>query len=309
MEALSKMQRFMKHCCLGDGTEEQNEYYRAHCMSAEEVLIGKPVFEMDKRESLEYSVLCENMKKGDLPYGDCPKCRNKGYIVGIDDEGNEYQEECSCVADRRNRRQLARSEFSELLRTKTFGRFKYKEPWQREMVARCKGWTQQKPFPLLALFGKSGTGKTHLAVATFRLSVAKGAHGTFLPWAKVASDLKRLMGTTDYEHMMRDLKYAPLLYFDDFLWKPKGAVPTDSDLALAKEILDARFYNRRKTILTSNYTPRDFYAISEEIAGRLNEYSGGDRKYLLEFLPSYENYRFGPVLEEIAEKSPFEEGA
>ena len=252
MEALTKREKFMKHCCLGNGTEEQNEYYRAHCMSAEEVLIGKPVFEMDKREFLEDCVLCENLKKGDLPYGDCPKCRNKGYIAGIDDEGNEYQEVCSCVEDRRNRRELARSEFGELLRTKTFERFKFTAPWQKPTVARCKEWTRQKQYPLMALLGKSGTGKTHLAVATFRIAVARGAHGTFLSWAKTANDLKRTTGTTDYEHMMRGLKYAPLLYFDDFLWKPKGAIPTDWDLALAKEILDARFYNRRRTIITSN---------------------------------------------------------
>ena len=105
---------------------------------------------------------------------------------------------------------------------------------------------------------------------------------------------------------MRSLKYAPLLYFDDFLWKPKGAIPTDSDLVLAKEILDARFYNRRRTIITSNFTPRDFYAFSEEIAGRLNEYSGGDRNYTIEFLPEYENYRYSPAMEEITgEASPF----
>lgn len=306
MEALTKREKFMKHCCLGGGTGEQNEYYRAHCMSAEEVLIGKPVFEMDKRELLEFCVLCENLKKGDLPYGDCPKCRNKGYIAGIDDEGNEYQEVCSCVEDRRNRRELARSEFGELLRTKTFERFKFTAPWQKPTVARCKEWTRQKQYPLLTLLGKSGTGKTHLAVATFRLAVAKGAHGTFLSWAKTASDLKRTMGTTDYERMMRGLKYAPLLYFDDFLWKPKGAIPTDWDLTLAKEILDARFYNRRRTIITSNFTPRDFYAFSEEIAGRLNEYSGGDRNYTIEFLPEYENYRYSPAMEEITgERSPF----
>ena len=80
MEALTKREKFMKHCCLGNGTEEQNEYYRAHCMSAEEVLIGKPVFEMDKREFLEFCVLCENLKKGD-------KVRViKGDFAGIEGE-------------------------------------------------------------------------------------------------------------------------------------------------------------------------------------------------------------------------------
>lgn len=303
---LNKKQRFMKHCCMGNGTPEQNAYYKQKCMSPEEVIFGKAVFEMDKREFLEFCVLCENLKQGNLPNGNCPKCRNKGYIVGIDDEGNEYQEECSCVESRRNRQELEKSEYSELLRTKTFERFKFKADWQREMVSRCKEWTRQTRYPLLALCGKSGTGKTHLAVATFRIAVARGLHGTFVSWQTISNELKTSMRTGEYERKIRDLKYAPLLLMDDFLWRPKSAVPTEADLRLAKEILDARFYNRRKTILTSNYTLRDYYAMSEEIAGRMNEYSGGDKNFMLEFKPTYENSRFGPVLEEIQERSPFD---
>lgn len=303
----SKKQEFMKHCCMGYGTAEQNEYYRSRCMSAEEVLFGKPVFEMNKREFLEFCVLCENLKKGNLPNGNCPKCRNKGYIVGIDEEGNEYQEDCTCLAARRNEQELERSEYSELLRTKTFERFTYKAEWQREKATACKNWTRQREYPLLALFGKSGTGKTHLGVAAFRIAVARGLHGIFVSWQTISGALKASVGTAEYERKMRDYKYAPLLYIDDFLWRPKGGIPTEADLRIAKEILDARLYNRRKTILTGNNTLREIYSLSEEIAGRLNEYSGGSGNYLLEFLPSYENYRFAPKMEEIHENSPFDE--
>lgn len=306
MTAAEKQKAFIKHCCLGKGTREQVEYYKQNCMSAEEVVFGKPVFEMNTREFIEFCVLCENMREGNLPYGNCPKCKNKGYIVGIDESGNEYMEDCSCMDKRKNMRMLEESEYSALLRRCTFERFKLKEAWQKNALAKCKDWTRQARFSLLYLGGKTGAGKTHLAVAAFRVALMRGLHGRFVSWRTMSRELKMNMASPEYERKIRSLKYIPLLLLDDFFWSPKGSIPSDEDFRLAKEIIDARFYNNRKTIITSNFTAQDIYTMSEEMSGRINEFSGGEKNYLLTFGSELENYRYNPAMEKITgEDCPF----
>lgn len=298
-EAEKNRRELVKQCCIGKGTPKQIEYYRAKSMSPEEVVFGKPVFEMNMREFLEFCVLSENMKQGNLPYGNCPKCKNKGYIVGLDEEGNEYMEDCSCMEKRKNMQQLEDSEYSALLRKCTFERFNLKELWQKEALRKCKEWTQQTRFPLLYLGGKTGAGKTHLAVAAFRVAIMRGLRGKFISWRTMSRDLKMNMTSPDYERKMWSLKKMPLLLLDDFFWSPKGAIPSDEDFRLAKEIIDARFYNGRKTIITSNFTAQDIYTMSEEMSGRLNEFSGGDKNFMLTFGNEIANYRYNIALEKI----------
>lgn len=108
--------RLMIACMNGTASEEEKAEYKARYMEPEERIYGKAVFEMTAKEFLEYNVLRENMQSGKLKYGDCPKCKNKGYIVGIDSAGNEYMEDCECKQKRENMEALNHSEYSALLR-------------------------------------------------------------------------------------------------------------------------------------------------------------------------------------------------
>lgn len=288
-------------CMNGTASAEEKAEYKARYMEPEERIYGKAVFEMTAKEFLEYNVLRENMQSGNLKYGDCPKCKNKGYIVGIDGAGNEYMEDCECKQKRENMEALNHSEYSALLRRCTFERFTLKEDWQREVLSRCKDWTKQTRFPLLYLGGKTGAGKTHLAVASFRIAVMRGNHGQFVSWRTMSRDLKMNMTSPEYERRIREMKYVPLLLIDDLFWAVKGGIPSDEDFRLAKEIIDARFYNKRKTIITSNFTPKGMYTLSEEMSGRINEFSGGTKNFSLTFKGEYENYRFKMELLETQE--------
>lgn len=288
----TKRGRLIRACIDGTATDEMRDYYKAHLMEPEEVMFGKPVFEMSGEEFREYTILCENTKQGDLEGGDCPKCRNKGLIYGLDEKGNEYAEECTCMANRRAQQALAESEYGALLRRCTFTRYKLDHEWQRAAMARCKEWLRQRTYPFLFLGGKTGAGKTHLAVATFAERVRMGKHGTFVNWRTESEWLKFHKGEWEHEQRLNGLKRTPLLLLDDFLWQPKGALPTDEDLRLAKEIVDARLYNARPTILTGNYTLRELFSLNEELCGRIVEGSGGAQGFAIEFANTTQNIRF-----------------
>lgn len=302
--AQTKQGQVAKACILGKGTEEQRAYYRARLMSAEEVIIGKPVFEMNGREFREYTVLCENMKYGDLEGGKCPKCRNKGLIYSLDKHGNEYAEECTCMAARRNNEALKDSEYSALLRRCTFTRYRLDHPWQRAALLLCRDWLRQKRFPFLYLGGRTGAGKTHLAVATFADKVRMGSRGAFVNWRTESEWLKFNKADPEHERRLNTLKRAPLLLLDDFLWR-KSSIPTDEDFALAKEILDARLYNGRPTIFTAKYTMREMFCLSEEVCGRITEGCGGEKRFAMDFGRETANMRMEALFD--AEDCPFGE--
>lgn len=301
-----KERALARWCIQGSPTEAQREYYRKHLMGTEETIFGKPVFEMDKREFAEYCVLCENLRYGDLPFGDCKKCRNKGWTAGLDEYGSEYQEECECMQYRRAEQQLVDSEYSTLLRKYTFEKYTIKEAWQRNALNRSKAWTRQRKYPLLYLGGKTGAGKTHLAVSAFHVRVQMGAHGKFVSWRTINREMKMNMSSPDYEEKMRALKYSPLLLIDDLFWAPKASIPSDEDLKMAKEILDARFYNDRPTIITSNIVANEITVLSEPIGGRIVEYSGGEDKFIINFSYDVQNQRFVREIEPLDDQDdPF----
>lgn len=260
-------------------------------------MYGKPIFEMTMQEFAEFRVMCENLRWGNLPFGNCARCRNKGWIESIDENGYLYQQECECMENRRHQQQITESEYAALLRKCTFEKFTISESWQKNALARCKQWTQQRAYPLLYLGGRTGAGKTHLAVAAFQVRVQMGMQGKFVSWRTVSRDLKMNMTSPEYDPMLKELKYVKLLLIDDLFWTGKGTLPTEEDLHLAKEILDARLYNQRPTIITSQIDHDDLYMLNEAIAGRVVEYSGGKGKYFLSFGNDLENYRFSRKLE------------
>ena len=292
----TKRGRLIRACLNGTATEEMRAYYKANCMEPEEVIFGKPVFEMTGKEFREYTVFCENEKYRTLEGGDCPRYRNKGLIYGLAENGDEYAEECTCMEARRAKQEIKDSEYSALLRKCTFTRYTIRHEWQRAALLRCKDWLRQRRFPMLYLGGRTGAGKTHLAVAAFAERVRMGLHGTFVNWRTVSEWLKYNKKDAEYEKRLNGLKRTPLLLMDDFLWQPKGAAPTAEDFRLAKEIVDARMYNGRATILTGNYTVRELYALSEELGGRIVEGTGGEERFALKFGAETVNIR----LEEIA---------
>lgn len=294
----------------GKGTEEEEEEYKTRYMDDEEKLMGKPVYKMTDSEFEEYKVLQENLKWGTLKNGSCNLCRNKGYMMARD--GNyTVMRICECIEQRKRNEQVHSSEYAELLLRNTFERFQIKSPWQKDLLRRAKIWTQQKTYPFLFLGGKTGTGKTHLAVAAFYRLYQRGYGAKFVSWRTESRDLKMRMSDYGfYEPKLKELKEIPLLLLDDFLWGANGAMPSDEDFRLAKEIIDARSSKRLLTIITSNFTIRALTELSEELGGRIYEACGSAKNFALTVSQDAENFRLksAPTLVEIAndETNPFD---
>lgn len=302
-EEIAKTSRAMELYFLirdKEATKEQyNEYMTKHASQAE-IEMGKPVALMSWEEFEVYKVLDENLQKGKEKGEYCKLCRNKGYTVKRDSKGYIYNIECSCMAQRRTNEKLQQSEYAKMLTSKTFENFNIKFDWQTKMLHACKKWLAQDKYPFLYLGGKSGAGKSHLAVATFVAYLRRGVDSRFVSWRTESRDLKMRMGDYDfYEPKLKELKEVPLLLLDDFLWGNDNQTPTAEDWRLAKEIIDARGENGRRTIFTSNFNLGLIVSYSEVVGSRLFEYTGGENNFDVELGFEAENYRLNGMKYEL----------
>ena len=291
--------------------EERTEYINLHD-TYEEKRMGKLLSEMSAEDFEEYKALEENLKRADRDGGYCPLCRNKGYTAQVE-EGRMRFVTCECEKRRENMALVTESDYAHLVTTKRFDNFEVDKPWRKETLRRVKAWTNQRALPVLYLGGKSGTGKTHLAIAAFYQLVLCGNRGKLISWRDESRDLKfRMTEYGYYDKKIRELKTIPLLMIDDFLWQPTNgnSLPTDEDLRLAKEILDGRINMGLKTIITSNYSIGELNKIEVVLGGRIYQSSGGSENYCVSFGATCENYRAKkiPSLVDLAEQeSPFDE--
>lgn len=287
----------------GGLTENERREYMERYADQEEKILGKPLFEMTEDEAESYKCLTFNSGWGKLEGRTCPVCRNKGFML-VRDGKYTVSRDCECMKWRNVEGAMKRSEGYDLMARCTFENFTLAHTWQRELISRVKAWTRQKEYPFLYLGGKTGTGKTHLAVAALSLMMRKGGDVGFMSWRADSRDLK--MGMTEfpvYRAKLERFKRAAVLMIDDFLWSPHGGVPTDEDLRLAKEIVDVRTARGLRTIVTANYTVRGLCELTEEVGGRINYAAGGSKNFAVTIGESAENYRMGalPMVEEIRE--------
>ena len=274
MEQLELLRNIYK----GAGTLQQRlewkaEYWQNYADNSER-RIGKPLFDMSLEERYQYQALEENSKVGTLKGVDCPLCKNRGYKYIIH-EGELAYCECSCMSQRKNIQRAKESPLNGLFRRCKLNNFEIEEPWKKEMLGKVKKYLVQNEFSFLYLGGKSGTGKTHLAIAAIFELMQRGIECLSVGWREASRDLKMQMTEYgQYSSYLKKIKNVKVLHIDDFLWQPTGGMPSDEDMRLAKEIIDYRGNNGLKTIITSNWTLKDLTVMSEVIGGRIYEFCG-----------------------------------
>ena len=100
-------------------------------------------------------------------------------------------------------------------------------------------------------------------------------------WRDESVKLKATVNdAVQYEKMMQELKTVEVLYIDDFfkIGQMDGGMqkPTAADISLAFEILNYRYNHADKvTIISSESTLEEIFAIDAAVGGRIGERSMG----------------------------------
>jgi len=224
-------------------------------------------------ERVDLDVKQFNLRTGDLTGVDCELCRNKGQIAvkAVDASGNPSFaiKRCICMDARISAQRMEASGLGDLAEKCTFENFDTVDPWQRKLKQSAMDYLDIEAFKRGDWFfagGQVGCGKTHLCTAIcthlirdHRMSLR------YMQWAVESVRLKSMVNDESFAEELNKLVQPNVLYIDDLFKTPRqmggswAAMPSDADIRLAFEIINARYIDRSKiTIISSErHDPRD----------------------------------------------------
>lgn len=223
---------------------------------------------------------------GDGSY-DCEICKNKGFVA-VAENGREALRECKCMAARRTIWMMKQSGLASTIRRYRFGNFNVTEPWQKRMYDTAKGYVEKGMGEGAWFFigGAVGCGKSHICTAMVREALGKGRAALYISWPQEATRIKAsITDDNEYESRIRSLKEIELLYVDDFFKPVNGMTPTGADIRLAYEILNARYVNKKPTIISSELYLDEIEDVDEAVGSRIYELAK-DYKLMIKRDPS-----------------------
>lgn len=201
---------------------------------------------------------------------DCDLCKNKGWIQYIRD-GYVMTRQCYCEAKRKTYRRARRSGLGEYLK-KTLKDYQTTSPWQETLKGITKEFIEhhsQDGVWMMAC-GQSGSGKTLLcSIVANHLLFKQSREVMYVTWTDFISKLKRdMMGdkTNKVSEYLEEVKKCEVLFLDETLKKYN-----ETDLKYLIEIINYRYTNDLKTIITSERVLDDLLDIDEASFGRAVE--------------------------------------
>lgn len=207
-----------------------------------------------------------NQRKG--TFSNCPYCLGKGYTMRVVvRDGYPYPTVYPC----KDCRNLGESE--RVMKSigadnnLTFDTYKVETSWQRQIKASAQAFTERWFY----IGGQTGCGKTHICTALLKVFAEQGFSVEAFRWVEDGKRLKALRNDSEYQSRIEQYKRCDVLYIDDLF---KGSV-TDADIKLAYELLDYRYRNRSKTIISSEWFTKEIADIDGRISGRINEMTTG----------------------------------
>lgn len=230
---------------------------------------------------VEYNVRRYNETPGDLDKIDgynCDKCKNRGYIAKVNEQGYEVHVKCRCLETRATLRRARESGLGNVLSDFTFAKFETPEPWQKQIKDRARAFCEDDEAKWFFIGGQSGCGKSHLCTAISAHYIKAGKKVKYMLWVDESKELKASVNDISYSNTLRDIKASDVLYIDDFLKNPDGIKPTAADLKLAFEIINNRLYDAEKiTIISTEYMLDALIDFDEATMGRVFQKAGAYR--------------------------------
>lgn len=202
----------------------------------------------------------------------CPTCKGAGWLrldlpAGAHDFGKLVECSCGLVAAQKASIYRAASripaEYADLdLST-------YPD---RKIASDVADWWYELPTPWLLLAGDLGVGKTGLQIGLVKKALAAGKSALYRPFVELLSDIRATYRTHDASEpdeadLVRACKAVDVLALDD--------VGAERVTGWAQErlfeILNHRYNERRRTILTTNLGPDELEAhLGDRILSRIN---------------------------------------
>lgn len=215
-----------------------------------------------------------NRKPGGLDGYNCPICNNKGNVMIMQD-GYEYFVECECMNMRRSIWRLQKSGLADMVLRYKFDTFDDSKEYQRhiktmaqEFVKKDSGW--------FFIGGQSGVGKTHICTAIASEFLRCGRSVRYMIWTDEIPKLKAVkLDEEVYIKAIGELKQPDVLYIDDFFKTRRGSMPTDADVNIGFELINARYNDDKKiTIISGERTLKEIMEIDEALGSRIYQRCG-----------------------------------
>lgn len=213
---------------------------------------------------------------------ECQLCGGTGWIEWKEQHFGltyDYAKECICVQRRRQMRLMQASNLPDTERMR-LGTFSTSEEWQKRIADtayRFAGWTPESSDdipPWFFIGGQAGSGKTHICTGIC-CNLIRNSQRTvqFSLWDELVQKLKDKSYGSDANELMQKTQNVDVLYLDDFLHGSAGR----SSVNLAYEIINARYNNRKQTIISSEHFLQEIIDMDHGLGGRIHERTRGFR--------------------------------
>lgn len=233
---------------------------------------------------------------------ECKKCKDTGYLIKNIETGEELPSNapipfssrdgytgmytCRCKRIKENKTNMQHSGISkEWYDRLTLDKFLEVDDTTRAMKQKSRDYIAYYPSTTyedsirvswFGMFGKSGTGKTHLCVGTLQeLLEKKGTRHIYFSYVNEMPTLSALkFNEEERTKRMNKLKtYRGILYIDDlFKFARNNSGSMDAEhLRIIQEIINYRYTKQLPVMISSEYTGKELIEIDEAIGGRIIE--------------------------------------
>ena len=210
------------------------------------------------------------------PNPDCPVCKGFGFAHTTHPDGTpNYASTIPCRAEgcllevarayKSGEATRRRQEQSGLhTNSQTFDNFKLVAGAKNTFKLASELATGEAKFVWLLIYGGVGNGKTFLCNAITKESLERGIEVIMLNAAGMFSQIKAAMNDNTDQELIKRFKEVPLLIIDD--WGVEYG--TDWQASVFDEILDARYWPARATVVTTN---KDIAELPKRVLSRFND--------------------------------------